>query len=35
MRRKTLLALIVATLLLCVGGAYAFENEPEGFRGLK
>lgn len=35
MRRKTLFVLIVGTLLLCLGSAYGFENEPEGFRGLK
>lgn len=35
MTKKALLLVIVATLLLCLGRAYTFQNEPEGFRGLK
>lgn len=34
--RKGLLVLIAVILVLAVGGgAFAFQNEPEGFRGLK
>lgn len=35
MTKRALLLVIVATLLLCLGRAYTFQNEPEGFRGLK
>lgn len=35
MKKKILLAVIVATLLLCIGTAFAFKNIPQGFRGLK
>ena len=35
MRRKTLVAALVVSVLFSGGAAFAFENEPEGFRGLK
>lgn len=33
---KKVAPMVVAVMLLvCAGMAFAFENEPEGFRGLK
>ena len=35
MRRKVLVIALVVSVLFSGGAAFAFQNEPEGFRGLK